>query len=185
MRYTLMLLFMLCGFAGAAFAVDGTYTLNPGDQIVIASFDDERLDRELTILPDGKIYYPVIGEIQAVGKTPPELEAFITKSLIEKKILQPGAVINVTVSHATGNTVYVLGQVSAPGAYTTFAKVDVMQALSLAGGLTPFAKRGSIRILRNSAQGQEVFKFDYGDVERGKHLETNIVLQPGDTVMVP
>ncbi|NWH08030.1 MAG: polysaccharide biosynthesis/export family protein [Alphaproteobacteria bacterium] len=161
------------------------YKLNPGDTVVITSFDDERLNRELTILPDGTISYLAIGQIKAAGLTAQELETAITQGLVEKDVLQPGSVVSVFVSKPTGNTIYVIGQVARPGAYTTPATIDVMQALSLAGGLTPFASRGGIKVLRNEEAGQKVFEFDYDDVEDGDALETNIQLRSGDTVVVP
>ena len=139
---------------------DPAYTLHPGDVLIISSFDDATLKRELPVLPDGKIYYPGIGGVTAEGLTPLQLEQAIESALVEQKILKEGSQIDVTVTKIVGNTVYVTGQVKQPGAFTTTSDVTVMQALSLAGGLTPFASRGSIKILRKEGAKQTVFRFN-------------------------
>lgn len=167
-------------------AADSTlYTLNPGDSIRIAAFDDPRLDRDLVVLPDGTVSYPVVGEIHAVGLTVAELQGLIATKLVEKGFLQDGAVVDASVTQTTGYTLYVVGQVARPGAYTTVANIDVMQALSLAGGLTPFASKSQIKVLRTEEGKQVVVPFDYGDVEDGDNLDSNVMLRPGDTVVVP
>jgi polysaccharide export outer membrane protein len=91
----------------------------------------------------------------------------------------------VTVKAAVGNRIYVIGKVNKPGDFALTGPLDVMQALSLAGGATPFAHTNDIRILRRDGNRQVTLRFRYGDVERGKKLDQNIVLQNGDTVVVP
>lgn len=177
--------FVMSAFLPLSAEADGAYTLNPGDVIRVSAFDDVRLDRELIVLPDGTISYPVVGEIQATGLTVAELQDSITKQLIAKGFLNDGAVIDASVMETKGYTLYVIGQVNQPGAFTTMANIDVMQALSLAGGLTPFASKSGIKVLRNSQGKQTVVPFDYGDVEDGENLESNVMLRPGDTVVVP
>ncbi|MFZ1991452.1 MAG: polysaccharide biosynthesis/export family protein [Alphaproteobacteria bacterium] len=184
MRWTLAILMLLVGCV-AAFAEDVPYTLNPGDDLIISSFDDETLKRELPVLPDGKVYYPGVGGIMAQGLTPLQLEKAIEDALIEHKILREGSKIDVTVAKVVGNTFFVTGQVKTPGAVTSPSNITVMQAISLAGGLTPFASRGSIRIIRNEGGKQTVFRFNYNRVARGEALKTNITLHAGDTVIVP
>jgi polysaccharide export outer membrane protein len=179
----LVVVFSVMAFPALAEPVP--YTLNPGDVIKISAFDDERLDRELVVLPDGTISYPVVGEIHAAGMTVNDLQALISKSLVDKGFLQSGAVVDASVTKTTGYTVYVLGQVRQPGAFTTFANIDVMQALSMAGGLTPFASKSSIKVLRQENGAEVALPFDYGDVEDGDALDSNVVLHPGDTVVVP
>lgn len=169
----------------AAMAAGAPYTLNPGDEIKISAFDDPRLDRDVVVLPDGTLTYPVVGEISVSGMTVSQLQQAISAKLIEKGFLQEGAVIDASVTRTGGYTLYVIGQVQRPGAYTTFSNIDVMQALSLAGGLTPFASKSGIKVLRMQGGEQTVMPFDYGDVEDGDNLETNVVLRPGDTVVVP
>ena len=168
-----------------AAALNRTYTLQPGDILLITSFDDDTLKRELPVLPDGKIYYPGAGGVMAVGVTPKDLQDKLGQALIEAKILRDGSQISVTVEKIVGNMIYVTGQVRQPGAFTTSSNVTVMQALSLAGGLTPFASRGGIKILRQDGAQQIIFHFNYNRVSHGKSLDSNIVLHAGDTVIVP
>jgi len=161
------------------------YTLQPGDVLIISSFDDETLKRELPVLPDGKIYYPGAGGVSASGLTPQQLQDKLAAALVDAKILREGSQIDVTVEKIVGNTIYVTGQVKQPGAFTTSSSVTVMQAISLAGGLTPFAGRGRIKILRLDGGKQIVFRFNYNRVSHGESLASNIVLHAGDTVIVP
>jgi len=176
---------MQLGATATARAEDVPYTINPGDTLIITAFDDERLDRELMVLPDGSISYPVAGKIETTGKTVGEVQDLITKELVDKGFLQEGSVVSVSVGKTTGNTIYVLGQVKQPGAYTVFANVDVTQALSLAGGLTPFASRRNIVILRQENGKRTAIPFNYSKMEDGEELETNITLKSGDVIMVP
>jgi len=179
------LILVLCLLSWPVHAETASYTLNPGDVLKITAFDDPRLDREVVVLPDGTINYPVVGEVHAAGMTVAQLQQTITSALIEKGMLQTGAVVDASVTKTTGYTIYVVGQVKQPGAYTTFANIDVMQAISMAGGLTPFASRSSIKILRHDHGNEVALPFDYDDVEDGKALDTNVTLKPGDTVVVP
>jgi polysaccharide export outer membrane protein len=173
------------GATATARAEDVPYTINPGDTLIISAFDDERLDRELMVLPDGSISYPVAGKIETAGKTVGEVQDIITKELVDKGFLQEGSVVSVSVGKTTGNTIYVLGQVKQPGAFTVFTNVDVTQALSLAGGLTPFASRRNIVILRQENGKRTAIPFNYSKIEDGEELETNITLKSGDVIMVP
>lgn len=184
MRLAGLLICVCVLFAQAASAADPSYTLNPGDQLVVSSFDDERLNREVVVLPDGTISYLAIGQLKAQGKTATQLEAEIAEALVQRDFSSPDPSFRCRFRTA-GNTIYVLGQVKNPGAFSTPSAVDVMQALSLAGGLTAFASRGNIKILRNEDGRQIVFEFDYSAVEDGEDLETNIILRSGDTVVVP
>lgn len=161
------------------------YTLQPGDMLIISSFDDESLKRELPVLPDGKIYYPGAGGVVAQGLTPAQLEDALARALIDGKILREGSRIDVTVEKVVGNTIYVTGQVQRPGSFTAAANITVMQAISMAGGLTPFASRSSIKIIRKEGGKQIIYKFNYNRVARGEALATNITLHAGDTVIVP
>ena len=179
------LILVLCLISWAAKAETAAYTLNPGDVIRISAFNDQRLDRELVVLPDGTISYPVVGEIHAQGMTIDQLQKLITNTLIQKGVLNEGAVVDASVTKTIGYTVYVVGQVKQPGAYTSAANIDVMQAISLAGGLTPFADKSGIKVLRKENGQQTVLKFDYGRIEDGEALDGNFTIHAGDTVIVP
>jgi len=167
-----------------AFALtNNSYRLNPGDKLEITVWEEEKLKQEVVVLPDGTISFPLVGHVAAAGKTTEEL----AKSLRERltKFI-PDSEINVSLMAAEGNVIYVTGQVTKPGKFIMKGPTDVMQALSMAEGLTAFAKKNSIIVLRREADGHtRSFPFEYGDVEDGENIESNILLQSGDTVVVP
>lgn len=166
----------------AAPNVGANYMLRPGDTVHISVWKEAELDREVLILPDGSLDFPLIGTVQAAGNTPNALKDTITEKL---KPFVPSAFVTVEVKDTHGNTVSVIGQVSKPGDIVMNNATTVMQALTQAGGLTSYADDDSIVILRTVDGKQRSIPFDYSDVSRGKHLETNITLQPGDIVVVP
>jgi polysaccharide export outer membrane protein len=175
--------FALCG---AAFAADplipAGYQLNPGDVLLIVVWKEADLQSESLIRPDGGLSFPLAGELHAAGQTVEEL----TKTL-ETRIRKyvPDAIVTVAVKSVAGNQVFVVGKVNKPGVFPLSGPLDVMQALSLAGGATPFANTNGIRILRRSGTSQTAIDFHYGAVEHGRKLNQNILLQSGDTVVVP
>lgn len=158
------------------------YPLQPGDVLQVAVWKETDLTSEIVIRPDGGISFPLAGDLQAAGHTVAELTA-----LLEKRIrkLEPDAVVTVVVKAANGNRVYVIGKVNKPGDFALNRPTDVMQALSLAGGATAFADTNDIRVLRREGTHQSAIAFRYGEVERGRKLEQNILLKSGDTVVVP
>ncbi len=164
------------------------YRINGGDTIHISVYGERDLDRDVAVEPDGGIAFPLVGNINARGLTLSELSKKIADSLRAGNMLPNVTDPEVTVSlvKSSGNSFSVIGQVKQPGTFVTDTQVDVMQALSLAGGLTPFASKSRILVLRREGSGvQKKIPFDYSDVEDGEHLETNIVLQGGDVVVVP
>ena len=166
-----------------AFAVDADYRLNPGDDLQITVWKEDGLDRETIVLPDGMIDFPLIGTIMARGRTTAELRDAITKGLAATI---PDASVTVAVRSPLGNVIDVIGQVQKPGEIATGHRLSVMQALSMAGGLTPYASEGNIKILHREPDGTEKsIPFPFDDVIRGKQLEADILLSPGDVVMVP
>jgi polysaccharide biosynthesis/export protein len=172
-----------CGSAyGAESAAADGYRLRPGDTLTVSVWKETDLQAEVLIRPDGGMSFPLAGELQAGDHTVGELTGLL-EARIRKFI--PDAVVTVTVKAATGNRIYVIGKVNKAGDFPLFGPLDVMQALSLAGGATPFADTNGIRVLRRSDGHQVSIEFHYGDVERGRKLEQNILLQSGDTVVVP
>ena len=159
-----------------------TYRLNPGDQLHISVWGEEDLQQEVLILPDGTFAFPLVGTIQAAGKDLSTLQKIITRKL---QPYIPDATVTVSVTQTSGNMVYIIGKVNQPGTYTLIRPTDVMQALSLAGGLARFAKEDEIRILRRKDNKQVSISFDYGKVITGQDLESNILLFSGDTIIVP
>jgi polysaccharide export outer membrane protein len=158
------------------------YKLRPGDLLQISVWKETDLQAEVLIRPDGGISFALAGELEAAGHTVGELT-----SLLETRIRKfiPDAVVTVAVKAAVGNQVYVIGKVNKPGNFPLIGPLDVMQALSLAGGATPFADTNAIRILRRDGDHQTSIKFHYSDIAHGRRLEQNILLKNGDTVVVP
>lgn len=167
-----------------AFALAGeVYRLNPGDKLEITVWQEEKLKQEVVVLPDGTISFPLVGHVAAAGKTTEDLVVLLRERL--SKFI-PDSEINVRLIAAEGNKIYVTGEVARPGVFVMTSPTDVMQALSMAGGLTAFAKKNSIIVLRREAGGRSrSLPFEYGDVEDGDNIESNILLQSGDTVVVP
>jgi polysaccharide biosynthesis/export protein len=158
------------------------YKLQPGDVLQVVVWKETDLQSDVLIRPDGGISFALAGDMQAAGRTTDELRAEL-ESRVRK--LVPDAVVTVQVKAASGNRVFVIGKVNHPGDFALIRPIDVMQALSLAGGATPFADTNGIRVLHRDGPRQTSVRFRYSDVARGRHLEQNILLQSGDTVVVP
>lgn len=158
------------------------YLLGPEDVLKISVWKDEHLTQETVVRPDGMITFPLVGEVQAAGRTVEDVRSDIAKRLV-KYIPTPN--VTVTVVKVLSYRIYVLGRVNKPGEYQVGHNTDVLQALSMAGGLTPYASENDIKIMRRSGGNQQVFLFRYGDVQKGKDLKQNVLLQRGDVVMVP
>jgi polysaccharide biosynthesis/export protein len=188
-----------CGFlltlvlAGAAVAAppapssgppaDASYTVKPGDTLLVSVWKEPDLQGPVLVRPDGMFSFPLAGQMDARNKTVAELQQELTAKL-KKYISDP--VVTVSIQEIKGNKVYVIGQVQKPGDFVVNPRVDVMQALSMAGGTTPFAALGDIMILRRTDTGQQqALPFKYTDVIRGRNLSQNIMLQAGDVVVVP
>lgn len=164
-----------------AHAVDG-YRVQPGDVLTISVWKERDLQGEILVRPDGGLSFPLAGDLDADGKTTQELTDALAARL---KRFIPEPVVTVAVKQIGGNRVYVLGKVNRPGEFPFSKPVDVMQALALAGGATPFAEVNDIRILRREGGVLKSLPFKYSEVERGKELAQNVLLQSGDTVVVP
>ena len=162
--------------------VDANYKLHAGDSITVSVWKELELQRKVIIRPDGRFSFPLAGEVQAAGRNVDEVRLDIENQL--KKLI-PEAVVTVIVEDVAGNRVYVIGQVNKPGMYIMNPQLDVLQALSLAGGSTPFAKLDSIKILRGTGASQKSLPFRYDQVVEGKSLQQNITLESGDVVIVP
>ena len=167
---------------GATPAVDPSYRLGAEDVLFVSVWKDEQLTREVVVRPDGVFSFPLVGDIQAEDRTVEEIRVDLVKRLT-KYIPNPN--VSVSVIKVLSYKIYVVGRVNKPGEYLIGHYTDVLQALSLAGGLTPFAAENDIKVLRRVRGRQQVFLFRYGDVRKGQDLEQNILLQRGDSVMVP
>ncbi len=158
------------------------YYLQAGDVIELSVWKEPDLTREILIGPDGFISIPLIGAVEAKNKTLDVLRVEI-KNRLSSVVNEPS--VNISLRGVGGSKIFVLGKVARPGEYPLTQPVDVLQALSKAGGVTPFADAGDIKIIRRTGQDQAVIRFNYNQVERGKHLEQNITLASGDTILVP
>lgn len=180
--FVVFVLLAVAWVARAAHAQDAEYTVKPGDLLTIAVWKEPDLQGPVLVRPDGAFSFPLAGQVDARGKTVMQLQQTITDRL-KKFISDP--VVTVSIQEVRGNKVYVLGQVNKPGEFIVNPRVDVMQALSMAGGTTPFAALGDITILRREGDQQRALPFRYQEVARGRNLDQNITLQAGDVVVVP
>jgi len=158
------------------------YVIGPGDQLDISVWKDDALTKVVSVLPDGKIYFPLIGEVIAGGKTVGQIKKDMESRLVP---FIPEVILSVDVRQVNSLLIYVLGRVNNPGRLALNSNVNVLQALATAGGLNPFAKRSQIKIFRQEGQDTQIFKFDYDDVTNGHRLEQNILLKRGDVIVVP
>ena len=161
--------------------IDG-YEIKPGDVLSISVWGEPELQGDVLVAPDGSISFPLVGHVDARGMTAAGLQQIVTERLAT---YLSSPVVSVSVGEVNGNKIFVIGQVNRPGEFIMNPAVDVMQALSMAGGTTPFADVDNIRILRRGPSGQTAIGFRYSDVVRGRSLEQNILLQSGDVVVVP
>ncbi len=163
-------------------AADESYRLGPEDMVKIAVWKDEHLTQEVVVRPDGMISFPLVGDVPAAGRTVEDVRLDIIKRLNK---FVPNPHVSVLATKIMSYKIYVIGRVNKPGEFLVGHYTDVLQALSLAGGLTPFAAENDIRIMRRDRGEQRVFPFRYGDVRKGKDLSQNIILERGDVVVVP
>jgi polysaccharide export outer membrane protein len=190
MKKMLRTALLLCTFAFAAGlthaqevqSAGSEYRVQPGDVLEISVWKEPDLQKEVLVRPDGAFSFPLAGEVDGLNKTVEMLRVELAGKLSR---YIPDLVVTVGISQINGNKIYVMGQVKQPGEFVVNPRVDVMQALAMAGGATPFAALNDIKILRRTTEAQTVFEFRYNDVARGRGLEQNIVLQTGDIVVVP
>lgn len=176
-----LLLTLVLFFASQVNAVE-RYLLNAGDQLDISVWNEEALQKQVIVLPDGMVSFPLAGELEAQGKTVSELQAALKQNLTEY-LADP--VVTVSVTSVSGNTIHILGKVTNPGIFAMNQPIDAVQALSLAGGLSPYAKEDDIIVLRRSGENQQVLSVHFAAIKEGQELETNIMLKSGDVIVIP
>jgi polysaccharide export outer membrane protein len=172
---------------GAGAVPSGEYEIGPEDLLEVSVWKEKDLQREVLVRPDGWLTFPLVGNVRAKGRTAQHLQEEITDRL--RKYI-PDPVVTVSIKKVAGYKIYVIGKVNKPGEYVVGRYVDVLQALTLAGGLTPFAAEDDIRVVRkledeSGAIKETVLRFDYSEAKKGRRLEQNIVLKTGDVVVVP
>jgi polysaccharide biosynthesis/export protein len=161
---------------------DPSYVIGAQDVLDIDVWKETELTRTVPVRPDGRISLPLLNDVQAAGLTPTQLAAEITANL-KKFITNPQ--VTVIVSQINSQRVYILGEAARPGAYPLLPGMNVLQALSSAGGFTMFANMKKIYVLRQEGGKQEKFPFNYKEVIDGKRPEQNIELKAGDQIVVP
>lgn len=161
---------------------DPNYVIGAQDVLDISVWKEPDLSRSVPVRPDGKISLPLLNDVQAAGLTPSELTAQITAGL-NKFINNPQ--VTVIVSQINSQRIYILGEVARPGAFALLPGMTVLQALSDAGGLTPFANSKKIYVMREQNGKRDKLLFNYKEVLDGKRPEQNVDLKPGDTIVVP
>jgi polysaccharide export outer membrane protein len=167
-----------------AIEVAGDYVIGEGDILKVSVWRNPELSLDSVVVrPDGKVSVPLVDDVQAAGLTPLELKEVLTERLSEYvTALQ----VTVIVVQIRSKIVYVLGEVARQGPLAYRADMRVIDALSTAGGFRPFAGKSRIKIIRNMNGGDPVeFNFDYDGFVAGKNLEQNILLLPGDKIVVP
>ena len=158
------------------------YLIQPGDSLIVSVWKETDLQMEVLIRPDGGMSFPLVGDLNVADRTVDDVRKAIVEGLSK---YMPTPVVMVALKQIGGNHVYVIGKVNRPGDFPFSKPLDVMQALSLAGGATSFASMNDIQILRRDGDKQIAIAFHYNEVEKGRALEQNVVLRSGDVVVVP
>jgi polysaccharide export outer membrane protein len=182
----LLAILIVSAVSARAFAADpnqGDYRIHGGDRLLVGVYDDPKMPPiDITVTPDGKFSFPLLGVLVAGGKTAEQLRLEMETKL-RKFVSEP--VVTVSITEVKGNVCYVIGQVNKPGLIVMNPALNILQALSVAGGGNPYAKLDNIIVIRNSPGGQKVMNFRYGQVSAGRSLEQNVELESGDVVVVP
>ena len=165
-----------------AAAQDPNYVIGSQDVLDISVWKEADLTRVVPVRPDGKISLPLLNDVQAAGLTPTQLAESITTSL-KKFVTDPQ--VTVIVAQINSQRIYIVGEVTRAGAYPLLPDMTMLQALSSAGGFTPFANLKKIYMFRIEGGKQVKYPFNYKDVISGKHTEQDVMLKAGDTIVVP
>jgi polysaccharide biosynthesis/export protein len=161
---------------------DPNYSIAPDDVLTIDVWKEPEISRTVPVRRDGKISLPLLNDVQAAGLTPTQLSSEIEEKL-HATVVHPQ--VTVIVSQMSGQRIYILGQVNRGGAYPLVPDMTAMQALSVAGGFTPFANLKKIYVMRTENSEEKVFRINYKELVSGRKTEQNIHLKAGDTIVVP
>lgn len=188
MRQVLLTLLTLMLAAPMALAQAAGYRIQPGDTLSVTVLEDETLNRQALVLPDGRISVPLAGSIRAAGQSVESVEKTIADRLASNFAVRPNVFVSVTAVDEDALTfpIYVLGRVAEPGIREVEVGTNLLQAIAVAGGLDRFAATKRIQLRRRNADGQEqIFTFNYKAVERGAAIESMITMREGDVILVP
>jgi polysaccharide biosynthesis/export protein len=170
------------GSSVASAAPTADYVIGPSDVLTIAFWRDKELSADVVVRPDGKISLPLLKDVQAAGYTPEQLTVVLVKAA-SKYIAQPNA--TVIVKEINSRNVFIIGEIQKPGGFPLTGDMTVLQLISLAGGVVEWANSTKIVIVRKEDDRERRFSFNYKEVLKGRRGEQNILLKPGDTVIVP
>ena len=188
MRQVLLALLTLMLAAPMALAQAAGYRIQPGDTLSVTVLEDETLNRQALVLPDGRISVPLAGSIRAAGQSVESVEKTIADRLASNFAVRPNVFVSVTAVDEDALTfpIYVLGRVAEPGIREVEVGTNLLQAIAVAGGLDRFAATKRIQLRRRNADGQkQIFTFNYKAVERGAAIESMITMREGDVILVP
>ena len=174
--------------APLAYAQSAGYRIQPGDQLAVTVLEDDTLDRQVLVLPDGRISVPLAGSVRAAGQTVESVEKAIADRLASNFAVRPSVFVSVTGVAEEGPTfpIYVIGQVNTPGQVEVEAGTTLLQAIALSGGLDRFAAAKRIQLRRTNSTGQErLYLFNFNAVERGAAIQSMITMREGDVIVVP
>jgi polysaccharide biosynthesis/export protein len=185
-----IVLAVLCAILAvpAALAQSSGYRIQPGDSLAVTVLEDDTLNRQVLVLPDGRISVPLAGSVNAAGRSVEAVEAAIADRLASNFAVRPSVFVSVVTVDETAENfpIYVLGQVGAPGMVEVEPGTTLLQAIALSGGLDRFAATKRIQLRRTDANGQErLYLFNFKAVERGGSIESMITLREGDVILVP
>ena len=161
---------------------EAVYHIGPGDLLEISVWKDESLSKQVVVPPDGFISFPLIGDVDVSGMTVADLRKHVADRLTE---YIPDVTVTVMFLEISSLRAYVIGKVNNPGEFPINIDTNVMQILSMAGGLDPFASSGEILVIRQENKATMKIPFNYKEVAKGKNLEQNIIIRRGDVVVVP
>ena len=176
------MMFFFCQTAVADDLAGNRYIIGAGDILDISVWKNDELSKLVPVLPDGYISFPLVGEVKAAGKSVAQFQKDLKEKLV-RYIPQPS--LAVIVQGVRSMRIYVIGKVKSPGIFDLNANINVLQALTMAQGLNPFAKRNKIKILRKIDNQTKIYEFKYDDVSAGQNLEQNIEMVRGDIIVVP
>ncbi len=162
--------------------VPGDYTIGPDDILSVVFWRDKEMSADVVVRPDGRVTLPLVNDVVASGLTPEQLRERIREEAA-KYVEEPN--VTVVVKQINSRKVFISGSIGRPGAYPLSGSITVLQMLSIAGGVTEFANDKKIMIMRTENGKPQALKFNLRDVQKGKNLQQNIELKPGDTIVVP
>lgn len=168
--------------AAAAVVLPPGYVIGAQDILAVVFWRDKDMSAEVVVRPDGKISLPLLNDVQAAGYTPDQLRATLTEAAA-KYVEEPN--VTVVVKEIRSRNVFITGNVGKPGTYPLVGEMNVLQVIALAGGLLEYSDAKNIVVIRTENGRQQYHKFNYKDVVKEKRPQQNIVLRPGDTVVVP